>query len=486
MVRKIWLGFPILIVLVLMHSQISVAATINAASCSQTDVQSAINSANGGDTVIVPAGTCAYTTTTAMTPSVTINKAITVQGATVCTGRANTLSCTDNTIINDRTGTQFEENPFDLAVSNSRLTGITIVDTRGIVDNGPYVEAVKDTSGWRVDHIDIKSNIGGTGTGSGVQAEGTGLIDHVYVQNVGTAFPALGTSSQDAKYQGDYSWTQPVSPGSANEVYIEDNELNYSQAVLNGQDDYAGARFVFRYNDVKGTNIGDHGLDSGGLRGAVLAEVYNNTFSNAGTHISQWWVARAGTYLIFNNTINSNGGSYDTFLDLRNYRSDSSYPSSWGACDGLNPLDLNTSAMQGWPCKDEIGRGQNQTASPAYSWGNNWKGSAPTLANINICGYSDCTRAQTYHILNNREFYNELPNFNGAAGVGSGLLSARPSTCAPVVGYWATDTNTLYKCTSANTWTAYYTPYTYPHPLQNAGSAPATPPAPTGLSAVAN
>ncbi len=31
-----------------------------------------------------------------------------------------------------------------------------------------------------------------------------------------------------------------------------------------------------------------------------------------------------------------------------------------------------------------------------------------------------------------------------------------------------------------------YTAYVYPHPLQNAGSAPAAPPAPTGLSAVAN
>ena len=27
----------------------------------------------------------------------------------------------------------------------------------------------------------------------------------------------------------------------------------------------------------------------------------------------------------------------------------------------------------------------------------------------------------------------------------------------------------LYRCTSTNTWTLYYTPYTYPHPLQNGG-----------------
>jgi len=37
------------------------------------------------------------------------------------------------------------------------------------------------------------------------------------------------------------------------------------------------------------------------------------------------------------------------------------------------------------------------------------------------------------------------------------MVGTNPST--PISG-------TLYKCTSANTWTAYYTPYTYPHPLR--------------------
>lgn len=36
------------------------ANTITAASCSQTDVQNAINSASDGDTVLVPAGSCVW------------------------------------------------------------------------------------------------------------------------------------------------------------------------------------------------------------------------------------------------------------------------------------------------------------------------------------------------------------------------------------------------------------------------------------------
>src|SRR5262249_30319157 len=46
-----------------------------AASCSQTDVQAAINLASTGDTVVMPSGTCTWTT------RMNINKAITLRGA---------------------------------------------------------------------------------------------------------------------------------------------------------------------------------------------------------------------------------------------------------------------------------------------------------------------------------------------------------------------------------------------------------------------
>jgi len=85
--------------------------------------------------------------------------------------------------------------------------------------------------------------------------------------------------------------------------------------------------------------------------------------------------------------------------------------------------------------------------------------------------------------------------------MGCGTPAARPATCTVGVGYWATNqscsnlsgmvganhtetiSGTLYKCTATNTWTAYYIPYTYPHPLASAPDT--TPPtAPTGLRIV--
>lgn len=54
----------------------SLASIINAASCSQTHVQTAVNSAVNGDTVLVPAGTCTWNSAVSIT-----NKTITLTGA---------------------------------------------------------------------------------------------------------------------------------------------------------------------------------------------------------------------------------------------------------------------------------------------------------------------------------------------------------------------------------------------------------------------
>jgi hypothetical protein len=123
---------------------------------------------------------------------------------------------------------------------------------------------------------------------------------------------------------------------------------------------------------------------------------------------------------------------------------------------------------------------------PAYVWDN-----AYTLpyASVNLIV------VDTSMYQDNRDYYQQFGafaepgSFNGSTGVGQGLLSARPSTCTagpggntPGVGYWATDQNTLYVCNPTNTWTTYYTPYTYPNPL----TQQATPAPPTNVQAVAH
>lgn len=313
---------------------------------------------------------------------------------------------------------------------------------------------------------------------------GSGLVDHILVATANGGVDTYGANSFDTIYPGDYNWSHALTPGSADCVYIEDSEFIYTSVLDGAWDSYNGAKICFRYNDVQGTNMGSHGLDSSAGRSAILQEVYNNTWTNSGSAIYSWAASRGGTGFVFNNTVSSSGGSYTVYADLREYREDNAF--SWGStCAGSGLIDQNTAGQSGYACRDQIGRGPEtapasdwpiNTSTPTYSealipmyfWGNSFKGSTPTIGQVNINNSSNtCSGCpvQTAQILNNRDFYMEAAAFNGTAGTGTGLLSARPGTCTPQVGYWATDTNTLYQCSATNTWTVYYAPYTYPHPL---------------------
>jgi len=116
----------------------------------------------------------------------------------------------------------------------------------------------------------------------------------------------------------------------------------------------------------------------------------------------------------------------------------------------------------------------NQITDPCYQW----------LNKEDSTNLKFDTRFYGAEIRPNEHYFDYDPSltFDGSiaanrSSVGVGPVANRPSTCATNAAYWATDegnwdttssspSGRLYRCTATNTWALYYTPYTYPHPLQ--------------------
>jgi hypothetical protein len=144
----------------------------------------------------------------------------------------------------------------------------------------------------------------------------------------------------------------------------------------------------------------------------------------------------------------------------------------YGQCQdriGGSPVVNMTTGDLRWP---------HQALEPVYCFEN--------YANGTLSGASSTFPT----VKENREYYNQTNSFDGNTGVGVGTLAHRPSTCTKGVAYWVTDQGEwdsthdgpdgqLYVCTATNSWTAYYTPYIYPHPLVSGDPVP--PEAPQNL-----
>jgi hypothetical protein len=313
----------------------------------------------------------------------------------------------------------------------------------------------------------------------------TGRIYGVAASNVFNNVAILGgTYGLDA-----VSWAnQTQAYGVAENFYLEDNTIQFSEDmsgyygwVESGQ----GGRIVVRYNTwnfaniTTSTNVWDiHGLQSMqstsgepncayGLphpacnptmkvcqqHSTMVAEYYGNKVYNVPA-VQEWMRQRGGWLMMFNNSYSA-AGSGTTWIGYAET-----------ACDS---------------CQD-TGSATEHIAN-TYVW-SNLQGVTriPLTKLFDSC--ADCATGSPYTITANRDYFTDPAGaFDGTSGTGAGTLAARPSSCTTGVGYWATNQSTsdltgmvgakpatpiagtLYTCTAPNTWTASYTPYTYPHPL---------------------
>ena len=400
------------------------ADTHTAASCSYADVSAAITAASAGDTVSVPAGSATWSS------RIFITTGIYLIGA----GIGNTIITNEYDLSPEYYVITYQ--PSNPASNESfRVSGFTIncTHTSGGIGIRNFSDSVINKV--RIDHNEVHKET--YGRCINIDGNVNGVCDNNTLYSTGVYAVSIYGHNES-------SWTnRTFTPGTADNFFVEDNTIT---VLDGGSAGGGGGRYCIRYNTwtFASTEQGcqpwfdAHGnMGAGGNLASMGAEIYENTIT-LGNQTCTMFDIRGGEAIAFNNSTTSTAGVGMQIREEHN--------------DNLNPP---VTASDGEP----------QYPSDCYFWNNTRNGAKiltiTVVETIDYGGEIGIVPREDAH------YWLEKTSFDGSSGAGVGLLSARPSSGLTVgVGYWATDTSMLYRATGATTWGAYYTPYTYPHPLR--------------------
>jgi hypothetical protein len=437
------------------------AMTINAASCSYSDVNSAINAASEGDTVTVPSGSCTWTA------QLTITKGITLQGAGVGATKITGAVGNDAFMISYSPSVPANNAAFILTgfTFNANWNSLSLK-----LSGNPYHPITK----IRIHHNEWINILGVGPHDVAFLVQGGGAVNGVIDNNSFTGeFIATHDGTQRSMWDNlTYDF------GDANNIYWEDNTITAGPHAGNASafPTFAGGwggRYAVRYNTFVTTRTDSglapwfdmHGNQPSGVYGHMGGEVYGNIITSTNGYDIKLFAHRGGKALFYLNKAVTTGST-----DINPFEEFS---------DSISPTNNGSASSDGLP----------QHVSSSYYWGNRQNNDLVT--NVWYTNWSGVA----YSIHPDVDYHYQGTSFNGASGMGCGTLANRPAACTTGVGYWATNqscsdltgmvgknpatpiSGTLYKCTSTNTWTANYTPYTYPHPLRNESGSDTIPPA---------
>jgi hypothetical protein len=455
-----------------------------------------------------------------------------------CTGTPgqSNYTCSDDggTTIIDHVNHSVNGDQPDLAIGTAagksfRLSGFTfVVDGQSVKSfNGGALSVAGSSQAVRVDHvhfnhIDAKAFIT-YGTWSGV-------FDHI----IGEGTSGSGWTDS-ATGNGDADWTVPGNFGTSGSGW-----RYYESSIMKGfsNDGINGGRMAYRFNTQTST-VGTEPLQTHATgsrtdsRAMRAFEVYGNNFNSPNYVADTGMEITSSSGLVWGNTTvptsqascTTQPCGWKSFMRVVVNRTDNSTyaqtapPNGWGYCGtsqtgSASVWDQNSAASTGHRCLDAPGTGAgdllsgsftngtrkntvtgtqawpHQASEPIYEWMDTWV-LPPNSGGFFWGGFSPVSiQNSDIYLWCNPASPSGCTSFNGTVGVGSGTLATRPSTCTKGVGYWATDVGNwnqsgngfgqgeLFLCTATNTWTLYYTPLIYPHPLisgQTSGAAPAPP-----------
>jgi len=426
--RRCQLGFWLVCCLLGASSSVVPAAlyaeTRTAAALTPEAVWETIEAAQDGDTVLLPAGTAVWTRGWNTGHGARM-KAITIQGAGI-----------DKTVIGDNRPKADAAPFFLLGVEGKpfRVTGITF-DGTGYPNAGNWggLMTIRGTcKSFRIDDCKFKN----TDHMLVITGDTYGLVDHCFFEGT----ESHGGNVQPIVYVGPGApnYRKPLALGSAEAMYLEDNEVYVAEAAgangkRSGNNPWIapsnGARVVIRHNKIVNAELEIYGPGKNQKEyGCQTAEIYDNQFSTDDNTPQIIIGVAAGVALVFDNTVT--GTSYrPPVILLQNHRAYYVMRGSiFGKADGTNPYDGNQipagQVGAGYPCMGQPGRGTDVDGdgifepSPCYAWNNTINGRPLLMA---VSGRDANEAAQ---IVEGREFFNEEP----------------PE--------------------------GYYTPYVYPHPWQ--------------------
>jgi hypothetical protein len=454
---------------------------LTAASPARADVADCVMKATEGDTISIPAGSATWTSGLAM------SKFIRLVGA----GAGKTVLTSNWTPGEKITDAAYiiswnPSNPsLNLPFGVSGITFDLADKTCGF--------KVTNSSSSPITKLRVNNNVFRNTLNSNGQR--TFFID-------GNIYGVIDSNTMDAGgpiYGKNANWSaMSFSYGTGDQLFIEDNTFNTTSSGVAGGG--VGGRYCARYNTITRNSAKVmlqayeyHGNQPGANNAGMGMELYGNKIINtSGSSLSvQLFDHRGGMSVAHHNYVDAGVGA-SVWAKMRE-----EYVDDVNA--GEPPVGLT---------------GQPQHVYWSYYWLNQKNGTTFDLDIGNTVTYPTSGEGLLPTDLGrtipewNVDAWKGVSPFDGTSGVGCGTLLNRPSTCTAGVGYWATNqscsdltgmvgsspatpiSGTLYKCTSTNKWTAYYTPYTYPHPLrsQQNGEVPAyTPPqSPTGLQIVLN
>lgn len=496
--------FILFVVFIVYHIFLShvYAATIQVPGCSLAQVQAVVNSASRGDTVVIPAGACSWSS------NLTINKSIILQGAGASTSCPESgKTCITSTITPyipsgysvppDWYSQNFlifynSSSPSSDAKFTFRVTGMTLNsnDKSGLI----WIDHVGYTTPLpvRIDHNVFYVHYNTLATYYELLSS-TGPIYGVMDNNI-----TYGSLDFNLQGKNRYSWMNRTYPaGSSDPFYVEDNTFNITSSGSNpgsaGLSTGSGMGSVFRYNTFNKTidrtgllGINCHGNGGNYLAGAMLCEYYGNLINDSRSNGLAMADIRGGQNIIFNNRYNSSNVSGEV-------REFETYYDGSGADTTMTLATTCPSSFE-WLYGGTKSCGLDPAKQPQHVWRsyiwNNRLGSAGT--GLIPIGNREVSKSPEKQLVENRQYFLHNTGCSGSSctsGVGCG--PTLPTSCTVGTGYWLTSqscsqvpsgsigknpsqpiSGTLYRCSSMNTWTAYYTPYTYPHPLRSGSEDP--------------